>query len=81
MCNYAGITSVIRQSGKKVNIRLLMSKMVNPKLRNLLFMRSFNTCKYNQASKALFDRIVATCLQRTKREEDSGKRLEIYHSV
>ena len=36
-----------------------MSKMGNPKLRNLLFMCGFNACKYNRACKALFDRIVA----------------------
>ena len=33
--------------------------MGNPKLRNLLFMCSFNACKYNRACKALYDRIVA----------------------
>jgi len=33
--------------------------MGNPKLRNLLFMCSFNACKYNQACKALYDIIVA----------------------
>ena len=33
--------------------------MGNPKLRNLLFMCSFNACKYNTACKALYDRIVA----------------------
>ena len=33
--------------------------MGNPKLRNLLFMCSFNACKYNKTCKALFDRIVA----------------------
>jgi hypothetical protein len=31
----------------------------NQKLRNLLFMCSFNACKYNKACKELFDRIVA----------------------
>ena len=59
LCSYAGITPVIRQSGTSVNGRSRMSKMGNPKLRNLLFMCSFNACKYNQACKALFDRIVA----------------------
>ena len=59
LCSYAGITPVIRQSGTSVNGRPRMSKMGNPKLRNLLFMCSFNACKYNQACKALFDRIVA----------------------
>ena len=39
--------------------RSRISKMGNPKLRNLLFMCSFNACKYNKACKALFDRIVA----------------------
>lgn len=33
--------------------------MGNPKLRNLLFMCSFNACKYNRACKALYERIVA----------------------
>ncbi|MEL6988113.1 MAG: IS110 family transposase [Bacteroidota bacterium] len=59
LCSYAGITPVIRQSGTSVNGRPRISKMGNPKLRNLLFMCSFNACKYNQACKALFDRIVA----------------------
>lgn len=59
LCSYAGITPVIKQSGSSVNGRPRMSKMGNPKLRNLLFMCSFNACKYNQACKALFDRIVA----------------------
>ena len=36
-----------------------ISKMGNSKLRNLLFMCSFNACKYNRACKALYDRIVA----------------------
>jgi len=33
--------------------------MGNPKLRKLLFMCSFNACKYNRACKALYERIVA----------------------
>lgn len=59
LCSYAGITPLIRQSGTSVNGRPRISKMGNPKLRNLLFMCSFNACKYNKACKALFDRIVA----------------------
>ena len=59
LCSYAGITPIIRQSGSSVKGRPRISKMGNPKLRNLLFMCSFNACKYNQACKALFDRIVA----------------------
>jgi len=59
LCSYAGITPIIRQSGSSVKGRPRISKMGNPKLRNLLFMCSFNACKYNKACKALFDRIVA----------------------
>ena len=59
LCSYAGITPVIRQSGSSVKGRARISKIGNPKLRNLLFMCSFNACKYNAGCKALFDRIVA----------------------
>ena len=59
LCSYAGLTPTIRQSGSSVRGKARISKMGNPKLRNLLFMCSFNACKYNKACKALFDRIVA----------------------
>lgn len=59
LCSYAGITPTIRESGSSVKGRPRMSKMGNPKLRNLLFMCSFNACKYNKACKALYGRIVA----------------------
>ena len=59
LCSYAGITPIIRQSGSSVKGRPRISKMGNPKLRKLLFMCSFNACKYNKACKALYDRIVA----------------------
>ena len=59
LCSYAGLTPIIRQSGSSVNARSRISKMGNAKLRNLLFMCSFNACKYNRACKALYDRIVA----------------------
>ncbi len=59
LCSYAGLTPIIRQSGTSVKGRPRISKMGNPKLRNLLFMCSFNACKYNSACKALYDRIVA----------------------
>jgi transposase len=59
LCSYAGLTPIIRQSGSSVNGRPRISKMGNAKLRNLLFMCSFNACKYNRACKALYDRIVA----------------------
>ncbi|MBJ2176563.1 IS110 family transposase [Aureibaculum sp. A20] len=59
LCSYAGLTPVIRKSGSSVNGRPRISKIGNQKLRNLLFLCSFNACKYNQACKALYDRIVA----------------------
>ena len=59
LCSYSGLTPIIRQSGTSVKGRPRISKMGNPKLRNLLFMCSFNACKYNSACKALYDRIVA----------------------
>jgi transposase len=59
LCSYAGITPIIRQSRSSLKGRPRMSKMGSPKLRNLLFMCSFNACKYNKACKELFDRIVA----------------------
>ncbi len=59
LCSYAGITPTIRESGSSVKGRSRISKMGNPKLRNLLFMCSFNACKYNRSCKALYDRIVA----------------------
>jgi transposase len=59
LCSYAGITPVIRQSGSSVLGQARISKIGNQKLRNLLFLCSFNACKYNKACKALYDRIVA----------------------
>ncbi len=59
LCSYAGLTPIIRKSGSSVNGRTRISKIGNQKLRNLLFLCSFNACKYNQACKALYDRIVA----------------------
>jgi transposase len=45
LCIYAGLIPVIRQSGSSVKGRPRISKIGNQKLRNLLFMCSFNTCK------------------------------------
>lgn len=59
LCSYAGLTPVIRQSGSSVNGRSRISKIGNRKLRNLLFMCSFNACKYNKACRDLYERIVA----------------------
>lgn len=59
LCCYAGLTPVIRQSGSSVKGRPRISKIGNQKLRNLLFMCSFNVCKHNKACRALYERIVA----------------------
>jgi len=59
LCSYAGLTPIIRQSGSSVRGRSRISKVGNKKLRNLLFMCSFNACKSNKACKELYDRIVA----------------------
>ena len=59
LCSYAGLTPVIKKSGSSINGRSKISKMGNQKLRNLLFMCSFNAVKYNKACKDLYDRIVA----------------------
>jgi len=59
LCSYSGLTPMIRQSGSSVKGRPRISKIGNKKLRNLLFMCSFNACKYNKACKELYERIVA----------------------
>ena len=59
LCSYAGLTPVIRQSGSSINGRARISKIGNQKLRNLLFMCSFNACKYNKACRDLYERLVA----------------------
>ncbi|QTD36449.1 IS110 family transposase [Polaribacter batillariae] len=59
LCSYAGLTPTIRQSGSSVKGRSRISKIGNQKLRNLLFMCSFNACKYNKACRDLYQRIVA----------------------
>jgi len=59
LCSYAGLTPVTRKSGSSVNGRSRISKMGNRKLRNLLFMCSFNACKYNRACREIYERIVA----------------------
>jgi transposase len=59
LCSYAGLTPVIRQSGSSVKGRPKIREIGNQKLRNLLFMCSFNACKYNKACRALYERIAA----------------------
>ncbi|AGC78557.1 transposase [Nonlabens dokdonensis] len=59
LCSYVGITPTIRESGSSVRGRARISKVGNRKLRNLLFLCSFNACKYNKACRELYERIVA----------------------
>lgn len=59
LCSYAGLTPVIKKSGSSVKGRSRISKIGNQKLRNLLFMCSFNACKYNKACREIYERIVA----------------------
>ena len=59
LCSYAGLTPVIRKSGSSVNGRSRISKIGNQKLRNLLFMCSFNASKYNKACREIYERLVA----------------------
>ena len=58
LCSYVGITPTIRESGSSVRGRARISKVGNKKLRNLLFLCSFNACKHNKACRELFERIV-----------------------
>lgn len=58
LCSYAGITPTIRESGSSVRGRAHISKIGNRKLRNLLFLCSFNACKRNKACKEVYERIV-----------------------
>ncbi|WOI23597.1 IS110 family RNA-guided transposase [Nonlabens ulvanivorans] len=58
LCSYVGITPTIRESGSSVRGRARISKVGNRKLRNLLFLCSFNACKHNKASRELYERIV-----------------------
>jgi len=58
LCSYVGITPTIRESGSSVRGRARISKVGNRKLRNLLFLCSFNACKYNKACREIYERLV-----------------------
>ena len=58
LCSYVGITPTIRESGSSVRGRARISKVGNRKLRNLLFLCSFNACKHNKACREVYERIV-----------------------
>jgi transposase len=59
LCSFAGITPIIRQSGKSIHSRARISKMGNRKLRSMLFFCSFSAKKHNKGCKDLFERMVA----------------------
>ena len=59
LCSYTGLTPTIRESGSSIRGRSRISKMGNPKIRNLLFLCSFSASKYNSSCRAIYDRIVA----------------------
>lgn len=56
---YIGLSPVENRSGTSIRGRRSISKQGNGKLRNLLFLCSFNACKYNKACRELYERIVA----------------------
>lgn len=56
---YIGLSPVEKQSGSSVRGHSRISKQGNGKLRNLLFLCSFNACKSNLACRSLYERIVA----------------------
>lgn len=56
---FIGLSPVEKQSGSSVKGRSRISKQDNGKLRNLLFLCSFNACESNKACSALYERIVA----------------------
>lgn len=58
LCSYAGITPTIRESGSSVRGRARIVIVGNRKLRDLLFLCSFNACKHNKACRELYERIV-----------------------
>jgi len=58
LCCYAGLSPTQRISGTSIRGKSRISKQGNSKLRNLLFMCSFNACKSNRACKSLYERLV-----------------------
>ena len=55
---FVGLSPVEKRSGSSVRGRSGISKQGNGKLRNLLFMCSFNACKSNKACRDLYERIL-----------------------
>jgi transposase len=57
-CSHVDITLTILDYGSSVRGRARISKVGNKKLRNLLFLCSFNACKHNKACREFHGRIV-----------------------
>ena len=57
LCSYAGLTPVIRESGKSVKGRPRISKVGDGKLRKQLFMCSFNAILYNKSCREMYARM------------------------
>ena len=58
LCSYVGITPTIRESGSSVRGRSRISKVGNRKLRNLLFLCSFSSCKQNKFCRDIYERLI-----------------------
>lgn len=57
LCSYAGLTPVIRESGRSVKGRPRISKVGDGKLRKQLFMCSFNAILYNRTCREMYTRM------------------------
>lgn len=93
LCSYAGLTPVIRESGKSVRGRPRMSKVGDGKLRRQLFMCSFNAILYNKSCREMYRRmkekgksgkvaLIAVCsklLKQAFRILKSGKKYDENH--
>ena len=56
---YFGLSPTEKSSGSSVRGTSRISKQGNPKIRNLLFMCSFNACKTNKACREMYQRLIA----------------------
>jgi len=56
---FIGLSPVENRSGTSIRGKRSISKQGNGKLRNLLFLCSFNACKYNKSCKELYERLTA----------------------
>lgn len=59
LCSYFGLSPRIYQSGTSVNGKSHICKMGMARVRRLLYMASISASRYNNACRALFDRLIA----------------------